>query len=193
MITDALVRWISPVLSFTADEIWQHLRQQSESDKTSRAPTVFTQTYLDTLHPLGKETAISASDWALISEVRDAVSKSLETLRSAGDIGGALEASVTLYASEGVAAALDKLGDELRFVLITSTADVLPLENKPTEVDVLKTGDHPFAVASRPATGNKCVRCWHLRDDVGSHAEHPEVCERCISNVYGDGELRAIA
>ena len=193
MITDALVRWIAPVLSFTADEIWQHLREHSAQDKANRAQSVFTQLYSESLIALGDDAAISGDDWQTITHVRDAVSKSLETLRSAGDIGGALEASVTIYASAEIAAVLQKLGDELRFVLITSTASVSPLDSKPTDADLLTVNGHSFAIQSSKASGEKCVRCWHLRDDVGTNEQYPEVCDRCISNVHGHGEQRAIA
>ena len=193
MITDALVRWIAPVLSFTADEIWQHLREQSQSDKDTRAPTVFTTTYLESLFALGDNESVSAADWQVISEVRDAASKSMETLRSSGDIGGSLEASVTVYASSDVASSLGKLGDELRFVFITSTAQVLPLDQKPADGVVLSAGGHEFSISTTKASGSKCVRCWHLREDVGQDTDHPEICLRCVSNVHGSGEQRAIA
>ena len=193
MITDALVRWIAPVLSFTADEIWQHLREQSQSDKDTRASTVFTTTYLESLFALGDNESVSAADWQVISEVRDAASKSMETLRSSGDIGGSLEASVTVFASSEVASSLGKLGDELRFVFITSTAQVLPLEQKPVDSVVLSVAGHEFSISTTKASGSKCVRCWHLREDVGQDTDHPEICLRCISNVHGSGEQRAIA
>ncbi|MGK0231155.1 MAG: isoleucyl-tRNA synthetase [Gammaproteobacteria bacterium] len=193
MITDALVRWIAPVLSFTADEIWQHLREHSAQDKANRAQSVFTQTYSDSLLALGEDAAISGDDWHAITQIRDAVSKSLETLRSAGDIGGALEASVTIYASSEVASILGKLGDELRFVLITSTATVSTLDSKPADAATLSVNGHDFAIQSSKASGEKCVRCWHLRDDVASDEQYPEVCSRCVSNVHGQGEHRAIA
>ena len=193
MITDALVRWIAPVLSFTADEIWQHLREQSQSDKDTRASTVFTTTYLESLFALGDNESVSAADWQVISEVRDAASKSMETLRSSGDIGGSLEASVTVYASSEVASSLGKLGDELRFVFITSTAQVLPLEQKPVDSVVLSVAGHEFSISTTKASGSKCVRCWHLREDVGQDTDHPEICLRCVSNVHGSGEQRAIA
>lgn len=193
MITDALVRWIAPVLSFTADEIWQHLREHSAHDKANRAQSIFTQVYSDSLLALGDDAKFSRDDWQAITQIRDAVSKSLETLRSAGDIGGALEASVTIFASAEVASILEKLGDELRFVLITSTATVSTMDVKPAGTDTLSVNGHDFAVQSSKASGEKCVRCWHLRDDVGSDVQHPEVCSRCISNVHGQGELRAIA
>jgi isoleucyl-tRNA synthetase len=193
MITDALVRWIAPVLSFTADEIWQHLRKHSAQDKANRAHSVFTQMYMDSLVALGDDAAISGDDWQAITQIRDAVSKSLETLRTAGDIGGALEASVTIYASTQVATILEKLGNELRFVLITSTATVSTMDLKPKDTNTFSVNGHDFAIQSSKASGEKCVRCWHLRDDVGSDEQYPEVCSRCISNVHGEGEHRAIA
>ena len=193
LITDALTRWITPVLSFTGDEVWQHLREQSDANRATRSPTPFTETYLDTLFALEDDATISHSDWATMMSVRDAVSKSLETLRSSGDIGGALEADITIYASDMIRQVLAKTGNELRFVFITSEASLLPLADKPLELETLSIDGHEIAVQASKATGTKCVRCWHLREDVGTHAEHPEVCERCISNVHADGEERHIA
>lgn len=193
LITDALARWIAPVLSFTADEIWQHLREHSAQDKAKRAHSVFTQTYSDTLFLLDDSVSLSGSDWEAITHIRDSVSKSLETLRAAGDIGGALEASVTIYASDETAMLLAKLKDELRFVLITSTASVSRIDEKPADLETQSANSFDYAVLTSKATGEKCVRCWHLRDDVGANQEHPEICARCISNVHGAGEKRAIA
>lgn len=193
MITDALVRWISPVLSFTSDEIWQHLRQQSAGNQEQRAPFVFTETYLETLFPLEQNATINVNDWETLKQVRDAVSKSLEALRVDGTIGGALEASVTIYASEAMHKTLEKTGEELRFVFITSDAQIKTLNEKPAELETLTLEGDQFAVQAVKSNGDKCVRCWHLRDDVGQHNEFPEICGRCVSNVHGDGETRHIA
>ncbi len=192
-ITDALVRWITPVLSFTADEIWQHLREQSETDRSTRSPTPFTETYLETLPSLDDDALLGRADWQAMTQVREAVSKSLENLRSAGTIGGALEASVVVYASDALAQTLAKVGDELRFIFITSTAKVESLDQKPADAELLSANGLEFAVHTSKASGEKCVRCWHLREDVGTDSEHPEVCGRCISNVHGSGEQRSIA
>jgi isoleucyl-tRNA synthetase len=100
---------------------------------------------------------------------------------------------VTIYASSEVASILGKLGDELRFVLITSTATVSTLDSKPADAATLSVNGHDFAIQSSKAPGEKCVRCWHLRDDVASDEQYPEVCSRCVSNVHGQGEHRAIA
>lgn len=125
--------------------------------------------------------------------VRDAVSKSLETLRSSGEIGGALDASVTVYTSGELQDLLAVLGDELRFVLITSKAQLEPMEQKPDACEIQVANGLNFAVHSEKTTGGKCVRCWHLREDVGTSPDYPEVCSRCISNVHGDGESRKVA
>ena len=193
LITDALTRWIAPVLSFTSDEIWQHLREKSDSNRANRSLTPFTETYMDSLFELGNDSAVSRQDWVIMTDVRDAVSKSLETLRAAGEIGGALEATVTVYASPEIKNTLAKTGDELRFVFITSKAELSDLSAKPETLETLSSNGHPFAISVDKAGGKKCVRCWHLRDDVGTNSSHPEVCDRCISNVHGDGETRQIA
>ena len=179
-IVEAFVRWVAPILSFTADEIWPLIPGE-------RASSVF----LAEWHPLERDQAMSLStvDWALISEARNAVNKSLEAKKEAG-IQKSLEAEVTLYANGELYQALEKLDDELRFVLITSGAELKPLadavEAETTELEGLQLG-----VAKTEA--EKCVRCWHHLADVGSNAEHPEVCGRCVNNVAGDGELRRFA
>jgi isoleucyl-tRNA synthetase len=193
LITDALVRWIAPVLSFTADEIWQHLREQSDTDRSTRSTTIFTETYLEGLYPLDADAVFSAREWQVLTQVREAVSKTLETLRNASEIGSSLDASVTVYADESLSQSLLKLGDELRFVFITSTAGVRPLHDAPADSPRFTSQGQDFAVQANKAGGSKCVRCWHVREDVGSDAEHPEVCLRCVSNVHGTGEQRAIA
>ena len=190
LITEALVRWIAPVLSFTSDEIWQHLKTVHGDDRSNN---VFTETYVDTLFAIDNDAAISKADWQSIQSVRSGVSKSLETLRAAGTIGAALEASVTVYASDKLGTALAKLGDELRFVFITSTATVLPLDGKPAEAEVITVDGESFAVAATTANGEKCVRCWHRREDVGANTSHPELCGRCVSNIDDNGEQRNIA
>ncbi|MFK7891064.1 MAG: isoleucine--tRNA ligase [Granulosicoccus sp.] len=192
-IIDALVRWIAPVLSFTSDEIWQHLRTHSEIDRTNRAEFVFTQTYLETLTPLSDSARLGHDDWSTLMQVREAVSRSLETLRGEGTIGAALEASVTIYATPGVLTSLEKAGEELRFVFITSDASTRPLTDKPEGLETITVDTQEFAVLVAKASGEKCVRCWHLREDVGQDASHPSICARCISNVDGSGEIRQIA
>ena len=185
-IAEAMVRWIAPVLSFTSDEIWQHL----PGDRTA---SVFTKTYLEDLTPLDSTAPLSRDDWATVVDVRTAVSRTLENLRTAGDIGGGLDAAVTVYVSSDVQSILDRLGDELHFVLITSSAITAPLADKPADTETLAAGSGSVAVTAKPATGEKCDRCWHRSDTVGQNSEHSPLCARCVSNAFGDGEQRRYA
>ena len=189
LIVDALVRWIAPVLSFTADEIWQELR----TNEPARPNTVFTETWLDALAPLSDAAALTVADWALVVEVRDAVSKSLEALRGEGALKGGLDAVVTVHADEPVHGVLAKLGDELRFVLIVSDAALEPIDSAPLEAARTMTSSGEIVVEARRSDAAKCARCWHRRSDVGGHGDHPELCGRCVENVDGPGETRSIA
>jgi isoleucyl-tRNA synthetase len=131
------------------------------------------------------------ADWAQIIAVRNEVSKQIETLRVDGKIGSALDANVCLYAGGNTHKVLHDVGDELRFILITSEASLSPLSEAPpqanaTEVDELKVMVSALEV-------DKCVRCWHRRPDVGLIEAHPELCGRCVENIDGDGESRLIA
>ena len=183
-IAEALVRWIAPVLSFTAEEIWQHLPGE-------RNESVMLNTWYEGLSRLPETAELDNSYWQQVMAVKDAVNKELENQRNAKAIGGNLQAEVTLYADAQLAELLAKLGDELRFVTITSTASVQPLASAPdnavnTEVDGLRL----LAVKSEQP---KCERCWHHRADVGSNSAHPSICVRCVDNIEGAGEVRHYA
>lgn len=180
-IAEAMVRWLAPVLSYTADEIWQHLPGE-------RGESVFLETWYEDLFELGEEGIFSAQDWDRIIAVRGAVSRQLEAMRKDGEIGSSLDAEVQLYCDDEIAAVLSKLGDELRFILITSSASVQSMAEKPESgTDTEVAG---LVLAAQPSQHAKCDRCWHHREDVGSHAEHPELCSRCVDNVDGSGEQR---
>ncbi len=183
-ISEALVRWIAPILAFTADEIWQYLPGE-------RNESVMLNGRYQGLSELPEGTELDRAYWDRVMAVKASVNKELENQRTAKVIGGNLQAEVTLYADEGLSADLGKLGDELRFVLITSAASVVPFVQAPadavaTEVEGLKLK----VVKSGHA---KCGRCWHFRADVGSHPEHPEICSRCVDNLSGSGEVRHYA
>ena len=147
--------------------------------------------WYDGLFELDADSAISADDWVQIFAVREAVSKQLEQVRTDGKIGAALTAEIDLYCGDAASAALAKLDDELRFVFITSAARLHALADKSDEA--VEVAADVFVAVRAANVDKKCTRCWHHVDDVGSHAEHPELCGRCVSNVTGEGESRQYA
>ncbi|PTU73998.1 isoleucine--tRNA ligase [Pseudomonas mangrovi] len=180
-IAEALVRWIAPVLAFTADEIWQFLPGE-------RNESVMLNTWYQGLTRLPEGFELDQSYWVRVTEVKAAVNKELEAMRAAKAIGGALQAEVTLFADEGLQGDLGALEDELRFALITSGARVEPIEKAPADAVVTELEGLKLKIVK--STQTKCARCWHHREDVGSHSEHPEICGRCVQNIEGSGEVR---
>ena len=186
LIIDAMVRWIAPVLSFTSDEIWQHL-------PGDRSSSVFAETYSTQLFTLN-DSSLSQAEWATIIDTRNAVSKALEALRSDNKIGGSLDAELSLFCESDLENTLSKLGNELRFVFITSEAKVKPYADHPDTATEVLIGNTRLAIDASKSNSKKCVRCWHLRSDVSTDATHPELCSRCITNIAaGSGELRKYA
>ena len=183
-IVEALVRWMAPITSFTAQEIWQEMPGE-------RGKFVFTETWYDGFNSFTQDGALDDDFWQQIMAVKDAVNQALEQARKAQVLGGSLEADITLYADEALKTQLDLLGDELRFVLITSGATVKASAEKTDDAE--KTDVSGLFVSVAKTAGEKCVRCWHHREDVGSHAGHEELCGRCVTNVDGDGEVRRYA
>ncbi|MDG1582096.1 isoleucine--tRNA ligase [Pseudomonas sp. GOM6] len=180
-IAEALVRWIAPILAFTADEVWSFLPGE-------RNESVMLNTWYEGLERLPQCFELDVAYWAQLTEVRAAVNKELENLRNSKAIGGNLQAEVTLYGDEALAPALAKLDDELRFALITSAATVAPLADAPA--DAVATEVPGLKLKIVKSAHAKCGRCWNFVADVGSHANHPELCGRCVSNIEGDGEVR---
>ncbi|MDG6897345.1 isoleucine--tRNA ligase [Actinobacillus delphinicola] len=181
-IAEALVRWIAPILSFTADEIWQAL-------PGARSEFVFTEEFYKDLFALDDNEKMSDAYWQQIQVLRNEVNRVLEQARNDKVIGGGLEAEVTLYANEEYLPLLEALGDELRFVLITSKATVKSL----AEADVAEGEVKGLAVKVERSQAEKCPRCWHYSDTIGQNAEHPTLCARCVENVAGEGEVRHFA
>ncbi len=180
---EALVRWLTPVLSFTADEIWREMPGERE-------PSVFMATWYE--FPASQLTADNR--WPMILAARQAVQKVLENLRAQGVIGAGLDARVDLYCDGPMYEALSAIGDELRFALITSEAAVHPAAERPGEaVSGEESGADGLWIAAGRSDDEKCVRCWHRRPDVGTHPEHPQLCGRCVDNVAGSGEARRFA
>ncbi|MFA5630526.1 MAG: isoleucine--tRNA ligase [Porticoccaceae bacterium] len=181
-VAEAFVRWIAPILSFTADEIWQYM-------PGARGATVFTQEWY-ALPRLPASADIGLADWQTIAAVKEAVNKVIEDERRAGRVKGGLQTEAVLYVTPELKTVLDKIGDELRFVTITSAASVQTGDPEGKGAPSLLDG---LRVAITASDKEKCVRCWHFRSDVGSHPDHPELCSRCVENVAGSGETRRFA
>jgi len=180
-VAQAMVRWIAPILSFTAEEVWGFL------------PNVANESvFLNIWHefPAGAE-RVPAIDWSALIALKKDVARDLERLRAAGEIGAPLEAEVSVYASPAQAARFEALRDELRFLLITSQARVVQTDN-PSATGV-PTSQADVWIEVKPSSQPKCVRCFHLRSDVGTDPRHPELCARCVVNVEGPGEERQFA
>ncbi len=183
-IVEAMTRWIAPILSFTAEELWHHIPGRHDG-------SVFLETWYEPLNNLKDVAEFDLNYWQKVIEVRVAISKELERLRVEGAIGSSLDAEVDLFCTDELFADLNKLGDELRFVLITSYARLHPLSEAPA--NVVATDLESLKLIATASEYPKCVRCWHHREDVGRHDKHPELCGRCVENVEGDGEPRSFA
>jgi isoleucyl-tRNA synthetase len=180
-IAEAMVRWLAPILSFTAEEIWRFL-------PGPRTESVFLSTWAQVPQPPAEGSPI---DWPRVLEARGAVLRELERLRIAGQIGAPLDAVVELYGTLQWRATFERLGDELRFVLITSEARVFDAESRPADaLEANPEGNAGLWLVVKPSRAPKCVRCWHKREDVGTVAAHPELCSRCATNLDGPGEER---
>ena len=183
-IVEAMVRWMAPIMSFTAEEIWQLLPGQ-------RDQFVMTDEWYTGLFGLQQGEALDDAYWAQLLAVRAEVNKALEVARNDKLIGSSLQAEVTLFANAELADKLNLLADELRFVLLTSKAVVLVADSQPEGGLVTDVAGLWLQVAASGAT--KCERCWHHVEDVGSHEGHGDICGRCVTNVAGAGEVRRFA
>ena len=183
-IIEAMSRWLAPILSFTAEEIWDHLPGE-------RKQSIFLQTWYDFPEiNLGK---MDLDYWKEIMELRDLVNRDLEQLRKDRAIGANLQAKVTLYCEGRLLERLQWLKDELRFVLITSKADLVDgPAPEGAELQTLECGDK-VAIRVEASSAEKCDRCWHYRDEVGTIVDHPHLCGRCHSNLYVEAEVREFA
>ena len=181
-IAEAFSRWIAPILSFTASEIWGFMPGERES-------SVFVAEWYS-LPRLTDADVISQADWAAILQAKEAINKVIEDQRNQGVVKGSLGADIQLYAVPELYQSLAKLGDELRFVTITSKATLLSLEEGGDANESMLEG---LKVGVQRSSAEKCVRCWHFIEDVGANAEHPEICGRCVTNLSDTGESRRYA
>jgi isoleucyl-tRNA synthetase len=178
-IAEAMVRWLAPILSFTAEEIWRFLpgqREESVMHSTwARLP----------------EVPASAIEWPALINLRTDVTRRLEGLREQGAIGAPLDAEVDVYCTPDQFRRFAALGEELRFLFITSAARVHEASAEPQGAVAAPTAAPAGVwISVQPSSSTKCVRCWHHRPDVGSNAAHPELCSRCADNIDGSGETR---
>jgi isoleucyl-tRNA synthetase len=183
-IIEALVRWMAPITSFTAQELWQEMPWQQDE-------FVFTGKWYEGLGEVTLSDDFNNDFWQQVLAVKNEVNRCIELTRKEGKIKGSLQAEVTLYVNSDLFTLLSKLEDELRFVLITSAATVI--ESNDVPADAVVTEVQGLAVAVSVSTEKKCSRCWHHRKDVGNTPAHPELCDRCVDNVEGEGEKRAYA
>ena len=184
-IAEAMVRWIAPILSFTAEEIWKNM-------PGDRDESVFLGEWYDQLELFNAEkSGLDRKYWEQLIAVKTAVNKELETARNEGLIGSGLDAEIDLYCNDELKNQLNRLGDELRFVVITSKARVEDFDSAPDQVAVTEVPGLKIRVVK--SEYQKCTRCWHHREDVGSTDQHPELCTRCVDNVDGSGEVRKFA
>lgn len=190
-VLEAMTRWMAPILSFTAEEIWLTMKERGDE----RSESVFLETLYQDLEPLDEESLFSHQFWDELFVVRAEVAKAVEEIRKAGEIGSSLEAKATIYADPALYQHLSALEDELRFVLLTSYAELKPLEEKPATLETIETDSLTFAIAIEALreTFQKCERCWHRRKEVGEDSEHPALCPRCIENLTPEGEMRKYA
>ncbi len=181
---EMLVRWLAPLIPFTADELWSHIPGEREES------VFLAHWYAD--YPADLQDEVFTNEyWREIMRVRDEVNKCLEKARANGKIGSGLDAEVVLYAQPALYERLAVLKDEIRFVLITSGASLAPIADRSS--DSVLTDLEGLAVEIKVTHAQKCARCWQRRDEVGQDAQHPELCERCVVNIEGDGERRGYA
>ena len=182
-IVESLVRWIAPVLSFTAEEIWSgHL-------PGTRDASVFFETWYDGLEST-QGSAERRAWWNDLLAIRDSAAQVLEGMRKAGDIGSALDAEVTVYADPDVRQRFEAVTDELRFFLIVSEARFADVAERPHDAVRVEFAEGGAWIGAHASEAAKCVRCWHRRPDVGTHADHPGLCGRCVENLGAEGENR---
>jgi isoleucyl-tRNA synthetase len=187
-IIQALVRWMQPIMSFTADEIWSAVPGKKSEDN------VFLLEWYDQLFVYTNEEGINHAYWKLIMQVRDEVNKVIESKRNNGEVGASLEAEVTLFVNNDLYHKLSLLKDELRFSLITSSATVVKESDIIEPDDIVKSAIEGLSILVKSSKYPKCERCWHRREDVGSELTHLTICKRCVDNIETEkGEVRQYA
>ncbi|WWO98555.1 MAG: isoleucine--tRNA ligase [Candidatus Dasytiphilus stammeri] len=181
-IVEALVRWLAPILSFTADEIWNYLPGE-------RSRYVFTEEWFDRLMDLDENQFLDDNFWNELVTVRYEINKAIEKARKDKKFRESLSAEIIIYAAGSIADTLRKLGTELKFFLLTSSAKVMDYELAPVS-SYNSESLSQLKIFLYKASGTKCLRCWHYTNDVGKHQNYPDICNRCVTNLIGKGEIR---
>ena len=180
-IIQALTRLLAPVISFTAEEIWQNIPGDN-------GESVLLENWYTNWPSLK---SVDMHYWQQLQVIRDEVNRALEQSRKQGDIGSGLAAEVTIYADKATQEILAKLGDEARFVFITSKVKIADFAERTS--DAFSSQELEMAVQVVASDAEKCARCWHRLDSVGTDTSHPELCSRCVSNISGQEEQRQFA
>ena len=175
-ISQHLLKWLSPFLSFTAEEAWKCYPHFAKSRDTV---SIFTEEFGS--FPVIADAQSLLSKWQRIREIRSEITKAIELEREAGKIGSSLQAELLIQVSASDFELLESIAPDLRFVTITSKSEIALAANGNIQITV------------KPSAYQKCARCWHHTEDVGSHSKHPDLCGRCISNLDGAGEIRQFA
>ena len=165
-----LVRLIAPILSYTAEEIWQSSERLNNQEES-----IFLSNY--DLSEINEESIITKSDWNRIFEIKNDVNQSIEEMRNENQLKGSLDANVYIEANKNDIKILEKLGAELHFLFICSETNIIENNN--------------FKITVKSLSNQKCTRCWHRHESVGTSKKHPDLCNRCIENVDGEGEKRS--
>ena len=184
-ILNALVRWLAPILSFTAEEIWKYVPGKSEES------VLLTTWYEGWPNECFAEDAVDTNFWSQVIAVREQVNREIETQRNDGVVGSSLAADVTIFCADETYNALQRLGDEIKFLTITSSATIESLNSGQQTVNESENSDLVVQVVK--SDNPKCIRCWHQTATVGTDPNHPEICSRCVVNIEGQGEVRQYA
>ena len=179
-----LLTWVAPICPHTAEEAWDFIPKNEDK-------SIFFNNWLNLDINQFENCKISDNNWNDIVEVKKAVSKSLEEKRGSGVIGSSLDAYVTIYCSKDLYNILSVLGEELKFIFITSNAFLKNIEeiNQPN-INPISINDHNLYINIENTKNKKCDRCWHKCKTVGENKKYANICNRCITNVYGKGEIR---
>ena len=178
-IAQALVRWIAPILSFTAEEIYKSL-------PGTKLKTVFLSEWYEDLFELSENEALNMTQWNRILVIKDAANKQIENIRQTGAIGSSLDAEIKLYCDESNYQLLEQLGAELKFLFITSNAELYPAAQAPD--DAVQATNH-IGISISPSRHTKCLRCWQRCEDIKA-SDYGTICARCLLNTEGKGEKR---